>query len=331
MALVRVCCVSAVRLYAPTQVPRIYAHSNTTIDFSNRTSTIHFCRHPTTIHFSPVEQHCPYPFSSQSSTDTITHNLRFVSSYKKTIAEKLGLPEPPKKPISNYFHFLEHHREDVLKEFPDLRQKVITKLSHLWQNLSPAEKEEWTQKSEREKAAYDIQYINYVKMMNPKDLNKMKKLEKKLKNKKQQKYIRRRKNIEGEKLGKPKLPNSPFMMFLELLKIPELSRKNGQRRKIRSSSIQAEDNVQTFSSSTPRPTNLRERISNQETILELCRLKELRRSGWTGDHLAVTLPLIGEYCSHDHRSLLKKEIEHMKNMYSLSSLNDGVLFLRPCW
>ncbi|KAK8732961.1 hypothetical protein OTU49_006682 [Cherax quadricarinatus] len=172
MALVRVCCVSAVRLYAPTQVPR------------------------------------------------------FVSSYKKTIAEKLGLPEPPKKPISNYFHFLEHHREDVLKEFPDLRQKeVITKLSHLWQNLSPAEKEEWTQKSEREKAAYDIQYINYVKMMNPKDLNKMKKLEKKLKNKKQQKYIRRRKNIEGEKLGKPKLPNSPFMMFLELLKIPELSRK----------------------------------------------------------------------------------------------------------
>ncbi|KAK8732963.1 hypothetical protein OTU49_006682 [Cherax quadricarinatus] len=103
MALVRVCCVSAVRLYAPTQVPR------------------------------------------------------FVSSYKKTIAEKLGLPEPPKKPISNYFHFLEHHREDVLKEFPDLRQKeVITKLSHLWQNLSPAEKEEWTQKSEREKAAYDI-------------------------------------------------------------------------------------------------------------------------------------------------------------------------------
>nr|XP_053647293.1 THO complex subunit 1-like isoform X1 [Cherax quadricarinatus] len=54
---------------------KIYAHSSTTINFGTRTSTIHFCRQPTTIHLSPVGPHHPYPLSSQSSTNTITHNL----------------------------------------------------------------------------------------------------------------------------------------------------------------------------------------------------------------------------------------------------------------
>ncbi|XP_045618818.2 high mobility group protein B3 [Procambarus clarkii] len=152
---------------------------------------------------------------------------RFVSvACKQTIAERLGLPEPPKRPSTAYLRFVKHHREDVERKFPELPYKELRfKLSRMWRNLSAVEKDKWIQEYNIDKVAYNIKYKEYLKITTPRDIENMKNMRKDLASKKEKRYQQLNNKIESEQLEKPRAPGNAFILFLSSLDSAGLTRK----------------------------------------------------------------------------------------------------------
>lgn len=155
---------------------------------------------------------------------------------KKSITEQLGIPCPPKRPLTPYIRFLVHSQADLRRKFPDVKYKeVCKKVLHLWQNLSFDEKNEWSLAYKKEKAVYDAKYKDYLMMLTPEQTQRIKELKFKLSEEKrrvsdkkiiimkgkewQQEYkfeslSREQKKKKNEELGKPKAPRTAFALFL---------------------------------------------------------------------------------------------------------------------
>lgn len=48
--------------------------------------------------------------------------------YRKMVAKQLGLPEPPRGPLSPYFRFIQHHKKEIQKRFPDMSNQGMCPL-----------------------------------------------------------------------------------------------------------------------------------------------------------------------------------------------------------
>ncbi|XP_071551438.1 transcription factor A, mitochondrial-like [Panulirus ornatus] len=157
-------------------------------------------------------------------------------AYKKTIAEELGLPEPPKRPLTPYIRFLMEHQVELKGKYLDMPYKEMNrKILHLWQNLSFDEKNQWSLAYVKDKAEYDVKYTSYMKMLSPEQIKciqdlKIKRSKEKLERREQRmqdleekkkrfeerlkKHQRIQKKKDCKDLGKPKPPSPAFTLFL---------------------------------------------------------------------------------------------------------------------
>lgn len=137
---------------------------------------------------------------------------------KQTVAEQLGLPEPPKRPLAPHIRYMKHNIDINKRKFPRLStQEIFVKTSQEWKSLTPNEKERWISEYEKEKFVYDTRYEAYMKKLTPSQVESMKNLKKKRSEDKVKRQLRREKKKECEELGKPKYPGNAFLLYVSTL------------------------------------------------------------------------------------------------------------------
>ena len=72
-------------------------------------------------------------------------------------------PGAPKQPLSGYVHFLNDHREEVRKEWPDMPVKEISKkfTPKKWSQLGQEEKQKYAKIAELDKERYRCEFLEY--------------------------------------------------------------------------------------------------------------------------------------------------------------------------
>lgn len=79
-------------------------------------------------------------------------------------AKKEKDPNAPKKPMGSYFIFIGEMREEVKKDFPDLKPtEMSTKLSELWKNLDAEKKKKYENMAAEAKKKYEEALAAYKK------------------------------------------------------------------------------------------------------------------------------------------------------------------------
>ncbi|XP_045101804.1 transcription factor A, mitochondrial-like [Portunus trituberculatus] len=139
-------------------------------------------------------------------------------AYKQSVAQQLGLPEPPKRPLAPHVRFIKDRIEDITKQYPKLSsQEVFTKTLDNWKSLNSLEKSKWTSEFNREKELYNALYKAYVEKLSPSQLESIKALKRKRSEDKAKRMSRREKKRESEDLGKPKYPGNAFFLYISTL------------------------------------------------------------------------------------------------------------------
>lgn len=134
---------------------------------------------------------------------------------KQTVAEELGLPTPPKRPISAYLRWVSFHRDEYRRKFPKLTfLDVNRKLAETWNGLGVLEKETWSAEYRKDKEIFDKQYEDYMKKLTPEQITNIKNLKKKRSQDKVKRQMKREKRKDNEELGKPKHPGNAFTLYL---------------------------------------------------------------------------------------------------------------------
>ncbi|XP_042868568.1 transcription factor A, mitochondrial-like isoform X2 [Penaeus japonicus] len=134
---------------------------------------------------------------------------------KQTVAQELGLPDPPKRPMTPYIRFVNANRQEIKKKYPELSAPQLTiKLASLWNELGLPEKSKWSLLYTKDREAYDLKYKEYMKKLTPQQIESMKDLKRKRSQDKLKRQIRRDKKKETEELGKPKHPGNAFTLYL---------------------------------------------------------------------------------------------------------------------
>ncbi|XP_076052933.1 transcription factor A, mitochondrial-like [Oratosquilla oratoria] len=138
-----------------------------------------------------------------------------LAACKQTIAEELGIPEPPKRPLTPYMRFAHKTRENMKRQNPGLSHTEITsKLVTTWQNLPMTQKNYWSSEYQREKIMFDKRQADYIRSLTPLQIENIKELKRKRAKDKAKKQMRREKKKQSEELGKPKHPGNAFTMYL---------------------------------------------------------------------------------------------------------------------
>ena len=76
----------------------------------------------------------------------------------------IDLGQPPKRPLSSYFHFLADARPGVVAANPNLKGKEIVKeLGEQWRNLDDKEKEKYNQMNIKDKERYAKEMDAFIK------------------------------------------------------------------------------------------------------------------------------------------------------------------------
>lgn len=71
-------------------------------------------------------------------------------------------PGAPKQPLSGYVHFLNHRRDSVRKECPEMSfAEISKKLAQEWSQLDASEKQIYVKKAEEDKERYNREFGEY--------------------------------------------------------------------------------------------------------------------------------------------------------------------------
>ncbi|KAF2361992.1 High mobility group box domain [Trinorchestia longiramus] len=164
-------------------------------------------------------------FSLQSLRITLprwNQTLSLCSSRRMTtpsksneVYEKLGLPSPPKRPLTSFLRFT----LDARKEVSTSTHNKVAAISEMWRSLSDPEKEKYSKQYEEAKAKYDQELQEYKNKLGDEQLKQIELLKKQKKTlKKLERQSRKEKILIKEarnSLGKPKVPISGYLMFVE--------------------------------------------------------------------------------------------------------------------
>ena len=87
---------------------------------------------------------------------------------KNNSSSKKNIPEPPKKPMSSFFRYLNDNREMFKKKNPEVAGKGLLKLiSKEWNSLSEAQTKKFIDIYEKDKAKYEIEKKAYEDKYGP--------------------------------------------------------------------------------------------------------------------------------------------------------------------
>ncbi|KAF2360614.1 High mobility group box domain [Trinorchestia longiramus] len=134
---------------------------------------------------------------------------------KKSIAEELGLPKPPTKPLLPFTRYMSMGH----KEYPHLSwTERIRVLSDNWNKQSPEERAQRLKDYYEEKKEFQLKYKAYLSQLTPEQVRSLEEAVDRRKKVKESTKGKREKKKELEKLGRPKHPNNCFVLFLSSLK-----------------------------------------------------------------------------------------------------------------
>jgi transcription factor A, mitochondrial len=89
----------------------------------------------------------------------VSDNVRLPT---KSIEDKLGLPQRPKKPLTPYFRFLVEARPSFMKENPQMKAIEIVQLcAKKWSTIDEATKSKLTEEYQKEKIGYIKRRADY--------------------------------------------------------------------------------------------------------------------------------------------------------------------------
>lgn len=81
---------------------------------------------------------------------------------KNNSSSKKNIPEPPKRPLSTYFRYIQDNREQFKKKHPEENGKGIQQLlAKEWNSMTEPQLKKYTDLYEKEKAKYEIEKKNY--------------------------------------------------------------------------------------------------------------------------------------------------------------------------
>ena len=131
-----------------------------------------------------------------------------TSEAKKAIK----IPEPPKKPLSTYFRFLNDHRLSVKQHHPDWKEKEIAKQCALnWKKIDEKLKQKYDEAYQKDIAIYRDQHEKYISSLSAEQLDA-------LKSERKEKRLRKNKRLIKKlwrETDKPKRPGSSFAFFIK--------------------------------------------------------------------------------------------------------------------
>lgn len=131
----------------------------------------------------------------------------------KSIEEKLGIPEKPKRPITPYFRFMNEIRSSVKAKNPKLKQVELTPImGKMWKSLDASKKEKFVKSFKDEMLSFTDTMAKYKKGLTEDDVRKIKETKAELKERK----VTLMQQKKSRSLGKPKKPMSSFLIYLQM-------------------------------------------------------------------------------------------------------------------
>jgi len=125
--------------------------------------------------------------------------------------EKLGIPIPPKKPLSPYIRFAQEIRPKIIQNEPDIKPTdVLKRIAYEWQQCDPEKKKSLQKEYLMEMESYIVTNEKYKGTITPEQQN----LLQSVKEKKKRAKALSRLNEKKESLGKPKKPITAFLKFM---------------------------------------------------------------------------------------------------------------------
>lgn len=121
------------------------------------------------------------------------------------------LKKRPKRPLAPYLRFAMLERPSLVKANPKVKvSEIASLLGQKWTNLSDEEKQKFSEEYLQEMPAYSKQIEKYNQSLTEADKDAIKnaKLQKELRREKREKRDR------NKELGKPKKPQTPFLLYL---------------------------------------------------------------------------------------------------------------------
>lgn len=97
--------------------------------------------------------------ASIHTSSQVNENVRIP---RKTVEEKLGLPQRPKKPLTPYFRYLMTTRPAIMKENPNFKSVEAVQLcAQKWAEVDEATKKKLTDEYQKEKITYVKKRADY--------------------------------------------------------------------------------------------------------------------------------------------------------------------------
>nr|XP_045619061.1 transcription factor A, mitochondrial-like [Procambarus clarkii] len=142
--------------------------------------------------------------------------------YKSTVAQQLGIPEPPKRPVTPYLNFMMQSQAEIQKKYPELSYRErIYKITQIWKNLGDNEKNKWLLEYKKQKEEYSIKYNNYIQNLSSEQIQNIEDLKKEKSAKTKKRKCTKAAKIERKEpdidISKPKSPGNAFTLYIRTL------------------------------------------------------------------------------------------------------------------
>ncbi|RXG55924.1 Transcription factor A, mitochondrial [Armadillidium vulgare] len=153
---------------------------------------------------------------------------------KKTLAEELGIPAPPKRPPSPFFMYFKEERENF-SHITNNAEKM-RKAGQNWHSLDESLKSKYFETYKLEIENYKKNVKKYKSTLSQEQIRDIKKLKEKKKMESAAGLAKQQLRKECEELGKPKHPGNAISLFMREVENQSLGGKGNQWRNLPESS-----------------------------------------------------------------------------------------------
>ncbi|XP_055680850.1 transcription factor A, mitochondrial [Lutzomyia longipalpis] len=146
---------------------------------------------------------------SAKTTLPLVQNAQNVSS--KSAEERLGLPPKPKKPLTPYFRFMKEIRPKILAENNQISMTdVLKNVAKQWATVDDVRRQKYQEEFKKDQAVYLQKMTQYKSKLTDEQKENIQIMKESIAEAKEKREFRKK----LRQLGKPKRPQSAFLIFL---------------------------------------------------------------------------------------------------------------------
>ncbi|XP_044253829.1 transcription factor A, mitochondrial [Tribolium madens] len=140
--------------------------------------------------------------------------LNQISGVSHKVVDKLKelkLPDKPKRPLTPYLKFVRDHRQDILKENPNLKMTQVTsQCATHWKTADPSLKAKYQNEFKIEMEEYARRYLQYTESLTDEQREALKEYNQEVKKSR----VKREKRKMLRENDKPKRPVGAYLLYL---------------------------------------------------------------------------------------------------------------------